>query len=317
MSRSLIYGAVTKHAAVLSRFGAQAGFFAREGIDLTVQNVFGGPEMAAAVESGAVHIGEVGTPPGLTAIGEGKRIRIVGSSLDRGLAFFLLTRADIRHWRDFKGKTVAALSRGSCGYWYLRDILAQNGVDPDRDVTFRHLGGDIDKQLELLAAGEIAGLLSGEPYLSLGERSGVARSWGAPQKLADVPSIQWSIQIAGQDFIEREPDLLRDVLEIIRQTAHYVWRNPDEWIAFYRKLHNVDEEIARNSIKHEWPYFHFDGQIDIPGLERALDLQYRIGSTPRRLSRDEVLDLRYQPRPSARAPEDGAPDLPATGAFQL
>ncbi|WP_213989205.1 ABC transporter substrate-binding protein [Sodalis sp. dw_96] len=300
MSRSVIYGSVTRHAAVLSRFGAQAGFFAREGIDLTIKEVYGGPEMAAAVESGEVHIGEVGTPPGLTAIGEGKRIRIVGSSLDRGLAFFLIARADITHWDDFKGKTVAALSRGSCGYWYLRDILEQNGVDPDQDVTFRYLGGDMDRQLELLKAGEIAGLLSGEPYLSLGERSGVARSWGAPQKLADVPSIQWSIQIAGQDFIEREPALLRDVLEVIRQTAHYALDNPDEWLSFYQKLYGVDIDIARNSIKNEWPLFHFDGQIDIPGLERALDLQYRIGSTARRLSLDEVLDLRYQPQPSVR-----------------
>ena len=46
-------------------------------------------------------------------------------------------------------------------------------------------------------------------------------------------------------------------------------------------------------------HFHFDGQIDIAGLERAIELQHRIGSAPRRLSLDEVLDLRFQPAPSA------------------
>ena len=302
MARSFTYGAVTKHTAILSRFGAQAGFFAREGIDLSVRTVFGGPEMSAAVESGEVNVGEVGTPPGLTAIGAGRRIRIVGSALDRGLAMFLIARPDIEKWEDFKGKTVAALSKGSCGYWYLRDILVQHGVDPDRDVVFRHLGADYDRQLELLEAGEISALLSGEPYVSLGERTGVSKTWGAPQALADVPSIQWSIQIANQEFIERDPTLLRDVLELVRQTAHYVWNNQDEWIAFYKRLFSVNDEIARKSIENEWPYFHFDGQIDIPGLERALDLQHRIGSTPRRLRLHEVLDLRYQPAPSAEAP---------------
>ena len=74
MARSFVYGAVTRHTAILSRFGLQAGFFARAGIDLQVRTVFGGPEMAAAVESGEVHVGEVGTPPGLTAIGAGRRI---------------------------------------------------------------------------------------------------------------------------------------------------------------------------------------------------------------------------------------------------
>jgi len=303
MWRTFTYGAVTKHTAILSRFGVQAGFFAQEGIDLTVRTVFGGPEMAAAVESGEVDVGEVGTPPGLTAIGAGRRIRIVGSALDRGLAMFLVSRREIATWEDFKGKTVAALSKGSCGYWYLRDILSQHGVDPDRDVVFRHLGAEYDRQLELLEAGEISALLAGEPYVSLGQRTNVTRLWGAPEALADVPKIQWSIQIASQDFIEREPNLLRDVLEVVRQTAHHAWNHPDEWIAFYKKLFSVDDEIARKSIDNEWPYFHFDGQIDIPGLERALDLQYRIGSTPRRLTLEEVLDLRYQPAPSDVAPQ--------------
>jgi hypothetical protein len=92
------------------------------------------------------------------------------------------------------------------------------------------------------------------------------------------------------------------VLEVVRQTAHYAWNNRDEWLAFYKRLFSVDDEIALKSIENEWPYFHFDGQIDIPGLERALDLQHRIGSTPKRLSLDEVLDLRYQPAPSVKAP---------------
>ncbi|MBN9026282.1 MAG: ABC transporter substrate-binding protein [Rhizobiales bacterium] len=298
MTRSFRYGAVTKHAAVLARFGAEAGFFAREGITLTIENVYGGPEMSAAVERGEVDVGEVGTPPGLTAIGQGRRIRIVGSALDRGLAFFLIAHPEIRDWPDFRGKTVAALSKGSCGYWYLRDILAQHGVDPDRDVTFRHLGAEFDRQLDLIAAGEIVALLAGGTYVALGEQQGIVRNWGGPQALADVPSIQWSIQIASEAFIAREPELLRDVLEIVRRTGHYVRDNPDEWRAFVARLFDVSDEIAARSIGYELPYLHFDGQIDGPGLERALDLQYRIGSTERRLSVDEVVDLRYQPAPT-------------------
>ncbi|MBN8999364.1 MAG: ABC transporter substrate-binding protein [Rhizobiales bacterium] len=299
MSRPFTYGAVTDHAAFLARFGAAAGFFDREGIDLTVREVYGGPEMAAAVERGDVDVGEVGTPPGLTAIGAGRKIRIVGSALDRGLAFFLIARPEIRDWPDFRGTTVAALSKGSCGYWYMRDILEQHGIDPDRDVTFRHLGAEFDHQLELLDKGEIQAILSGGTFVALGEARGIVDNWGPPQVLADVPSIQWSIQIASEAFIAREPSLLADVLEAVRRTGHYVRDNPDEWRAFVQKLFGIDEVIAARAIAYELPYLHFDGQIDLPGLERALDLQYRVGSTPRRLSVDEVADLRYQPAASS------------------
>ena len=91
-------------------------------------------------------------PRHLPAAGRGG-IRIVGSAFDRGLAMFLIARPNIQTWDDFKSKTVAALSKGSCGCWYLRDILAQHGVDPDRDVAFRHLGAEYDRKLELLKTG--------------------------------------------------------------------------------------------------------------------------------------------------------------------
>jgi NitT/TauT family transport system substrate-binding protein len=297
--RRFTYGSVTNHSAILARFGVARGVFAGAGIDLTVKTVFGGPEMAAAVERGEVDVGEVGTPPGLTAIGAGRHIRIVGSALDRGLAIFLVARPEIAAWADFKGKTVAALSKGSCGYWYLRDILAAHHLDPDRDVAFRHLGAEYDRQLELLATGEIAAMLAGEPFVALGEAQGIVRSWGEPRQLADVPEIQWSIQIAGEDFIAREPDLLRDVLALVREVGRYVLDHPDEWREFYKGLFKVDDTIARRAIGHEWRFFHFDGQIDIPGLERALALQHRVGATPRLLTLDEVLDLRFQPAASA------------------
>ena len=68
--------------------------------------------------------------------------------------------------------------------------------------------------------------------------------------------------------------------------------------SFKYRLFDVSDESAARSIGYELPYLHCDGQIDGPGLERALDLQYRIGSTERRLRVGEVVDLRYQPAPT-------------------
>lgn len=295
--KTIVYGAVTDHTASLTRFALTKGFFQDAGIDLILKTVYGGPEMAAAVERNDVQIGEVGTPPGLTAIGAGSRIRIVGSALDRGLAFFLIAHPSIKSWADFKGKTVAALSRGSCGYWYLRDLLAQHDVDPDKDVSFRYLGAESRYPLKLFASGEVSGMLASEPWVTLGEREGVARFWGGPLELGDVPDIQWSIQIANLDTIDRDPELIRKTLRVVRDTAQYAKRHREEWIAFYADLNEVDVDVARLSIEREWPLFHFDGQVDVPGLERAIDYQYRIKSIPRRLTLTDVTRLELQPEP--------------------
>ena len=293
----ITYGAVTDHTAILTRFALTKGFFREAGIDLTLKAVYGGPEMSAAVDRDEVQIGEVGTPPGLTAIASGHRIRIVGSGLDRGLAFFLIAHPSIATWADFKGKTVAALSRGSCGYWYLRDLLQQHGVDPDRDVAFRYLGPDSGRPLDFFASGEIVGMLASEPHVTVGERKGVAKFWGGPLELGDVPDIQWSIQIANTGFLDRDPALARETLRVIRDTGQYAKHHREEWLAFYADLFGVDRSVARAALEREWPLFHFDGQVDVPGLVRAIEYQHKIGAIPRIFGVDEVARLEFQPAP--------------------
>ena len=149
MSVKLDYGVPTNRSGLNVRFGVDKGFFADEGIDLNVRVVYGGPEISAAYDSGELKIGELGTPPGVTAIGNGKRFKIVGSGLQRGIGLFFLVRPEITDWNGLKGKTLGALSIGSCSYWYLVELLKQHGIDPVRDVSIRGLNDDYPRQIEL------------------------------------------------------------------------------------------------------------------------------------------------------------------------
>ena len=178
MSIKLEYGVPTDRSGVNVRFGIEKGFFAEEGLDVSVRVIFGGPEISAAYDSGELKIGELGTPPGITAIGNGQRFKIVGSGLPRGIGLFFMVRSDLGGWNDLKGRTLGALSIGSCSYWYLREMLTQNGIDPDRDVSIRGLGNDYPRQFELFDAGEIAALLSPEPNGTIGEAARAGQRLG-------------------------------------------------------------------------------------------------------------------------------------------
>src|SRR5277367_4439370 len=128
MTIPIEYGVPTDKCGLQLRLGIEKGFFREEGLDLALRVVFGGPEIAAEYDSGRLKIGELGTPPGLTAIAKGGRFKIVGSSVRRGAVQYFVAAPHITDWTALAGARLGALSRGSCSYWFMREILGHNGL---------------------------------------------------------------------------------------------------------------------------------------------------------------------------------------------
>ena len=178
MATKVEYGVPTDRSGINVRFGVEKGFFAEEDLDVSVRVIFGGPEISAAYDSGELTIGELGTPPGITAIGNGQRFKIIGSGMPRGIGLFFLVSGNLNGWDDLRGQTLGSLSIGSCSYWYLIEMLSQHNLDPGCDVRIRGLNKDYPRQLELFRSGEIAGLLSPEPNGTIAEAQGLVRVLG-------------------------------------------------------------------------------------------------------------------------------------------
>jgi len=295
MSVKLDYGVPTHRSGLNVRFGVDKGFFADEGIDLNVRVVYGGPEISAAYHSGDLKIGELGTPPGVTAIGNGKRFRIVGSGLQRGIGLFFLARPEIKDWNGLKGKTLGTLSIGSCSYWYLVELLKQHDIDPVRDVSIRGLNDDYPRQIELFEKGEIASLLSPEPNAALGEAKHVLKSWGDVLSLGDVPQLQWIIQVANRDFLEAEPELVRNVLRAAQRASRYLGEHRDEFVAYTASFYGIPADVAAIAVRRELPFLHFDGQLDLEGLRRAIELQHHLGAIAENIPVEHFVASGYQP----------------------
>ena len=54
----------------------------------------------------------------------------------------LVAQNKYRQVKDLKGQTIGSLNPGGLVDALLRQILLQNGLDPDRDVVLINLGGD-------------------------------------------------------------------------------------------------------------------------------------------------------------------------------
>lgn len=94
----------------------QQGFFVDEGINLRIQVVSGGDALAEAMGRGEIQVGRMGTPPFLTAVGNGVLPgKIIASSVIGNLDHFLfVVRPEIQNLHELRGKRVGVLSCGSC-----------------------------------------------------------------------------------------------------------------------------------------------------------------------------------------------------------
>lgn len=142
------YGVPTDRCGLQLRLGIEKGFFRQAGIDLALQIVYGGPEIAAEFDSGRLKIGELGTPPGLTALAKGARFKIVGSSVRRGAVQYLVVHPGLSGWTELSGVQLGVLSRGSCSDFYMRTVLSHHAIDPERDVTIVGLGSRYPKIID-------------------------------------------------------------------------------------------------------------------------------------------------------------------------
>ena len=292
---ALEYGIPTDKEALQLRLGIARGFFREEGIDLQLRIVFGGPEIARAYDEGRLKIGELGTPPATTAIGRGARFRIVASSVrGRAVQYFVAAPA-IGDWNDLRGRSVAALSIGSCSYWFMREVLQRHGLDPDADLTIVGLGERYPRVIELFRAGELAGAVLSEPNVSIGEGSGVFRVMQGLTDPAFCPDMQWSVVVAGPATIAQEPELIRAVLRGCQKSYRYAAANPDEWSAFGAEYFGIGRDVMAKSIARELSGLNFDGEIDLRGLQQAIDLQMRLGALEQPLRAQDIVDLRFLP----------------------
>ena len=293
MTMKLEYGIPTDKESPLLRLGIERGFFRDEGLDLTLKTVFGGPEIARAYDSGELKIGEIGSPPAITAIARGSRFRIVASNAKRRAVQYFVAAPAVRDWGDLKGKSAAALSIGSCSYWFMREVLQSHGLDPDTDVNIVGLGPRYPQVVDLFRSGELSGAVLSEPNVSIGEGAGAFRVMQALTDAAYCPDMQWGLVVAGPDTMAREPELIRAVLRASRKSYRYAADNPDEWVAFGAKHFGITRETMQRSIDREIAGLHFDGEIDLRGLQQAIDLQVRLGAIDKPLRAEDIVDLRF------------------------
>ena len=115
-------------------YARDKGIFAKNGLDVTLQGLGGGPVAAAALQSGEVQIVDITGSEVVSADAAGADI-IVLATLTPVYPYVFEVSQAISSKDDLKGKTIAVRASGDATDIATRVLLKQQGLDPDKDVT--------------------------------------------------------------------------------------------------------------------------------------------------------------------------------------
>ncbi len=184
-----------------------------------------GPAVVAALASGAIQIGNIGSVPLATALSRQLPVVVFMISSRTRAAEALVVRQGITSPAQLRGRLIAT-PFGSTAHYSLLNALHHWGLGPDTVRLVNLNPGDIAAAWR---RGDIDGAYVWSPTLSLMERDGrilvdsaqVGR-WGAPT---------FNVWVARSDYAQRHPELLRQLVQVLQQAYVDYHRAPAQWAA--------------------------------------------------------------------------------------
>ena len=131
---------------------------------------------------------------------------------------------------DLKGQTIYATGKGSTPEYFLRYVLSQNGIDPEKDVTIEWKS-EPSEVVALLNAEQKGIAMLPQPYVTaaaaqLGAGFRVALSLSEEWEKLDNGTLCTTAVVMGRrEFIEKNPEAVSKFLEELAASVEWVNEN--------------------------------------------------------------------------------------------
>ena len=119
----------------------ETGIFTKNGLDIDLVYIAGGPRSMAALLSGQLQVIGTGGNSLVAANLNGAKDAVLIATTYNTLVFSLMTRGNLKEPKELKGKSLGVTGFGSLSDFTLRTLLKRSGLDPTRDVVIRPMGG--------------------------------------------------------------------------------------------------------------------------------------------------------------------------------
>jgi len=204
------------------------GFFAKHGLDVTLQLVPVGSTVPGALASNSLQVGGLTAPVFLLANEGGVELQIVAAASMQAktnptAGVVAREGSNIKTAADFRGKRVGVPGLNGVQHVTFMKWLKNAGVDP-KQVTY--VEASFPQQGDMIKSGQIDASLPVEPFVSRIEQSKVA--YLVSRYTGEVADIYLeSFYAMSKQFLQANPKVASEFLASIREAVGWIGKNPD------------------------------------------------------------------------------------------
>ena len=252
-------------------FGAKQGIFTAEGLELEFMTMRTDLAIAALGAGEVDYIAHGGAA--LRAAAQGFPLKLV-FALDHKTPFWLAARTEFKTVNQLRGKKIGISFPADTPHIILKRFLRQQGIDPDRDVTY--VGGQFSPiALQSLLAGAIDAAVLAPPFNVLAEEKGLNLLTFLGQSVRDV-TVSNGIVTSDQK-IKSRPDEVKRMVRASLKALHAYRRDKLAAVEFLSSFFEISSKTAAKVFPNALDILTPDGQISAAELRQILDMMQDTG----------------------------------------
>ena len=287
-SLRVVFTSLAWNSEIPFRAALARGFFKSQGLEILPIFVRGGPVAMAALASGEVDFAQIGGAQAvMRSRARGLEVSIIGS-ISNATNYQLIGGKSTRSLDDLRGKILGVTGAGAFSDFALRTFLRRQGIDPDKDVTLRAIGGSA-----LRATALEKNIVAGAPFTP--EDTVRLMRIGFPMiaNLSDTLNIPQSIVATRNEVLEKMPDTTKRFLKAFILGIQFARGNKAEAIrAGYDGGLQGEPDIINQAYQLYAPALTADLSLNVAGFQFMLDEDKRSGVIDGKFTLDKVINER-------------------------